>query len=206
MIFHFFCKSHLWETINKYSLLYSTMEGKKTAGRQKIPLEKIKKEANRYASFSKRRSGLYKKASELVRECGVDLGIVLSSPTGKPYSFAHPTTDAVIDRFINPTRELDLGAQLVAAEVRNSVIQNNGRLNEFDAREKAAKEKIRSIDQMNEARTRGWWESMDQLNAKDITKFEDLLDITKVFLNVQLKQLENGASYFLQSPPEDADN
>lgn len=28
------------------------MEGERTTGRQKIPLEKIEKEANRYASFS----------------------------------------------------------------------------------------------------------------------------------------------------------
>ncbi|XP_055826466.1 agamous-like MADS-box protein AGL62 [Solanum dulcamara] len=182
------------------------MEGKKTAGRQKIPLEKIKKEANRYASFSKRRSGLYKKGSELVRECGVDLGIVLSSPTGKPYSFVHPTIDAVIDRFINPTKELDLDTQVVAAEIRNNVIQNNDRLNEFDAREKAAKKKMRSIDQMNETRTGGWWEPMHQFNAEDITRFEDLLKTGEVFLNVQLKKLENGTSSSLQSPLKDADN
>ncbi|XP_049394395.1 agamous-like MADS-box protein AGL61 [Solanum stenotomum] len=181
------------------------MEGKKTAGRQKIPLEKIEKEAARYASFSKRRLSLYKKASELVRECDVDLGIFISSQTGKPYSFVHPTTNAVIDRFINPTT-VDLGAQLAAAEARNKVIQYNDRLNEFDAREKAAKEKIRSMDQMNEARVRGWWEAMDQFNAVDITKFKEWLNTTEGLLNVQLKQLENGASSSVQSPPEDGSN
>ncbi|KAG5614211.1 hypothetical protein H5410_014035 [Solanum commersonii] len=168
------------------------MEGKKTLGRRKIPLEKIEKEVARYSSFSKRRSCLYKKASELVREFDVNLGIVLSSPSGKPYSFVHPTTDVAIDRFINPTTELDLGAQLVTAEARNKVIQNNDRLNEFDAREKAAKEKIRFMDQMNEAR--------------DITKFEGIMNTAEGFLNVQLKQLEDGASSSLHSPSKDADN
>ncbi|XP_049394816.1 agamous-like MADS-box protein AGL29 [Solanum stenotomum] len=182
------------------------MEGKKTLGRRKIPLEKIEKEAARYSSFSKRRSGLYKKASELVREFDVNLGIVLSSPSGKSYSFVHPTTDVAIDRFINPTTELDLGAQLVAAEARNKVIQNSDRLNELDAREKAAKEKIRFMDQKNEARVRCWWESMDQFNAEDITKFEGIMNTAEGFLNVQLKQLEDGASSSIHSPPKDADS
>ncbi|KAG5614210.1 hypothetical protein H5410_014034 [Solanum commersonii] len=160
------------------------MEGKKTAGRQKIPLEKIEKEVARYASFSKRRLILYKKASELVRECDVDLGIFISSQTSKPYSFVHPTTN----------------------KARNKVIQINDRLNEFDAREEVAKKKICSMDQMNEARVRGWWEARDQFNAEDITKFKEWLNTTEGFLNVQLKQLENGALSSVQSPPEDADN
>ncbi|XP_006361495.1 agamous-like MADS-box protein AGL97 [Solanum tuberosum] len=38
------------------------MEGKKTAGRQKIPMEKIENKVARYSSFSKRRLNLYKLA------------------------------------------------------------------------------------------------------------------------------------------------
>lgn len=59
------------------------MEDKKTAGSQKIPLVKIEREEDIYARFSKNRSGLYKRVSELVRELSVDIGIVLFSPTNK---------------------------------------------------------------------------------------------------------------------------
>lgn len=78
------------------------MEGKKTEGKQKIPMMKIENESDRYASFSKRRSTLYDKASELVGECDVDIGIILFSPANKPHSFFHPTAEAVLDRFKNP--------------------------------------------------------------------------------------------------------
>ena len=122
----------------------------------KIPIEIIEKKVAWYALFSKRRLGLYKKASELVRECDIDLGIFISSQTGKPYSVVHPTANVVIDHFICPTT-IDLGAQFDAVEARNNVIQMNDRLNDFDAREKAAKKIIRMMDWMNEARVRGWW-------------------------------------------------
>ncbi|KAK4718148.1 hypothetical protein R3W88_016486 [Solanum pinnatisectum] len=132
--------------------------------------------------------------------------MVLSSPPGKLYSFVHPTNDAVLNHIINLTTDLDLGAQLNLVEARNKVIQTNDRLNELDARENAAKEKMCSIDQMNDARDHRWWESMDQFNAYEITKFEALLNTTEGFLNIQLKQVENGASSSLHFPQKDGHN
>ncbi|KAG5614304.1 hypothetical protein H5410_014128 [Solanum commersonii] len=85
---------------------------------------------------------LYTNASKIVRDCNFDIGIVLSSPSGKnQYSFVHPTTDVVIDRFVNLTMKLDLDTRLVAENARNIAIQNNIRLNELDAREAVVKEK-----------------------------------------------------------------
>ncbi|XP_060190926.1 agamous-like MADS-box protein AGL61 [Lycium barbarum] len=172
------------------------MEGKQTAGRKKIPLAKIEKEADLYSTFSKRRKSLYKKASEIVRECDVDMGIVLSSPAGKPFSFISPTPKAVIDRFMNPTIELSEGEKLVAANARNNINQNNDRLLEFDTREKAAKNKMFSLEQMNKTRDKGWWESPDQFSADDMINFE-------IWLNIAELQLENGASSSSQPPPQD---
>ncbi|KAM3393842.1 agamous-like MADS-box protein AGL29 [Capsicum galapagoense] len=180
------------------------MEGKKTAGRQKIPLKKIEKYVDRCTTFSKRRSGLYKKASEFVRENDVDLGIVLTSPTEaeKVYSFIHPTHNAVIDRFMNPTQEFDLGEHLVAENTRKKVNQLNDRLNELDRREKIAKDRMTSLSEMNKTREKSRWESIDQLNADDIMKFEAWLDVGELMLKDQLREASSSSS---QSPPEDAD-
>ena len=105
------------------------MEHKKTAGCQKTSLAKIENESARLTTFSKRRSGLYKIACELVRECDVDLGIVMSSLKGIPYSFSSPTSNVVIDRFINPTANLSSSDRLVAVETRKKVSQFNDILN-----------------------------------------------------------------------------
>ncbi|XP_049345818.1 agamous-like MADS-box protein AGL62 [Solanum verrucosum] len=183
------------------------MADKKTKGRQKIPLEKIKKEADLKVAFSKRCSTLYTKASKIVRDCNVDIGIVLSSPSGKnQYSFVHPTTDVVIDRFVNPTMELDLGTRLVAENARNIAIQNNIRLNELDAREAVAKEKMRSLEQMDKTRDKCWWESVDQINAENITTFETTLNSIEGILTDQLKKLEIETSSSVQATLENEDN
>ena len=97
------------------------MENKKTTGRQKIPMQKMEKQDDLFASFSKRRSGLYKKADELVFECDVDIGMIFFSPTGNPFSFFHPNVDAVLSRFQNPNIELSESTLLVAARNRDEV-------------------------------------------------------------------------------------
>ncbi|PHT49553.1 hypothetical protein CQW23_09300 [Capsicum baccatum] len=174
------------------------MEGKKTTGRRKIPLVKIEKDAHRYSTFSKRRSGLFKKASQLVRENDVDLGIVLTSPTDKVYAFVHPTSNAVIDRFIN--LKTDFGDRFVAENSRDKVNQLNDRLNELDKREEIAKESLLALNEMDKTREKNRWEFIDQLNADEVMKFQAWLDVGEVMLKDQLPK----ASSSSQSPPEDA--
>ncbi|PHT49636.1 hypothetical protein CQW23_09383 [Capsicum baccatum] len=174
------------------------MERKKTAGRQKISLVKIEKDVDRYSTFSKRCSGLYKKASELVRENEVDLGIVLTSPTDKTYAFVNPTSNVVIDHFMN--LKTYFGDQIIAENFHNKVNQLNDRLNELDKREKIAKEKLLTLNEMNKTREKNRWESIAQLNANEIIKFQAWLDVGEFMLKDQLPE----ASSSSQSLPEDA--
>ncbi|CAN1184727.1 Agamous-like MADS-box protein AGL61 [Linum perenne] len=64
------------------------------------------KDSNRQVTFSKRRSGLFKKASELCTLCGVDIAIIVFSPGQKVFSFGHPSIQAIVDRFLakNPSK------------------------------------------------------------------------------------------------------
>lgn len=74
---------------------------RKSKGRQKIEIVKIKNENNLQVTFSKRRSGLFKKASELCTLCGAEVAIIVFSPGQKVYSFGHPNVNVVMDRFLN---------------------------------------------------------------------------------------------------------
>ncbi|GFP94864.1 agamous-like mads-box protein agl61 [Phtheirospermum japonicum] len=78
------------------------MDRKKTKGRQKIAIRRIERGSDFFASFSKRRLGLLRKASDLSTLCDLDVGIVIYSPTGKPFSFFHPTMESVIGRAQGP--------------------------------------------------------------------------------------------------------
>ena len=60
----------------------------------------IQNEEDRLITFSKRRSGVYKKASELVTLCGADVGVLIFSPSGKPFSYGHPSIDLVTRRLL----------------------------------------------------------------------------------------------------------
>ncbi|XP_004516817.1 agamous-like MADS-box protein AGL29 [Cicer arietinum] len=69
-------------------------------GRRKIDIVKVKDPNTMQVTFSKRRSGLFKKANELAILCGVEVAIVVFSPGNKPYSFGHPSVDAIAIKFL----------------------------------------------------------------------------------------------------------
>lgn len=74
---------------------------RKSKGKQKLEIVKISNQSNLQVTFSKRRFGLFKKASELCTLCGVEVAIVVFSPKNRVYSFGHPCVESVVDRFIN---------------------------------------------------------------------------------------------------------
>ncbi|XP_020222045.1 agamous-like MADS-box protein AGL29 [Cajanus cajan] len=71
-------------------------------GRRKIEIAEVKDPNTKQVTFSKRRKGLFKKANELSILCGVEVAIVVFSPGNKPYSFGHPSVDAVAAKFLEP--------------------------------------------------------------------------------------------------------
>ncbi|KAM3377380.1 hypothetical protein P3S68_009793 [Capsicum galapagoense] len=71
-------------------------------GRKKVKIVKMKNESNMQVTFSKRRAGLFKKASELCTLCGAEIAIVVFSPGkgNKVYSFGHPSVELLVDTFL----------------------------------------------------------------------------------------------------------
>ncbi|KAL7236355.1 hypothetical protein ACSBR1_019605 [Camellia fascicularis] len=61
----------------------------------------MENESNLEVTFSKRRSGLFKKASEFSILCGAEVGIIVFSSGKKAYSFGQTTVDIIIDRFLS---------------------------------------------------------------------------------------------------------
>ncbi|XVE67676.1 hypothetical protein DITRI_Ditri09bG0007300 [Diplodiscus trichospermus] len=56
-------------------------------GRRKVQLKRIEDKSSRQVTFSKRKNGLLKKASELAVLCDVELALLIFSPRGKLYQF-----------------------------------------------------------------------------------------------------------------------
>ncbi|KAK8489802.1 hypothetical protein V6N13_078124 [Hibiscus sabdariffa] len=75
----------------------------------------VKDSSSRQVTFSKRRTGLFKKANELATLCAAQVAIVVFSPGGKPYSFGHPSVEVVAERFLNQDgkRRVSIPGQVV---------------------------------------------------------------------------------------------
>ncbi|PWZ08960.1 MADS-box transcription factor 2 [Zea mays] len=61
-------------------------------GRGKIKIKRIENSTNRQVTFSKRRTGLVKKAREIGVLCDTEVGVVIFSSGGKLYDYCSPRT------------------------------------------------------------------------------------------------------------------
>ncbi|KAL2482094.1 Agamous-like MADS-box protein AGL8 [Forsythia ovata] len=66
-------------------------------GRGRVQLKRIEKKINRQVTFSKRRSGLLKKAHEISVLCDADVGLIVFSTKGKLYEYA---TDSCMEKIL----------------------------------------------------------------------------------------------------------
>lgn len=102
---------------------------RKSKGRQKIEMTRMSKESNLLVTFSKRRSGLFKKASELCILCGAEIAIIVFSPGKKVFSFGHPSVESIVDRYLaHPTES----ATTTASNTKNITFSNNTYFNIFN--------------------------------------------------------------------------
>ncbi|KAJ1698812.1 hypothetical protein LUZ63_007324 [Rhynchospora breviuscula] len=66
-------------------------------GRGKIVIRRIDNTTSRQVTFSKRRSGLVKKAKELSVLCDSEVGLIVFSCTGRLYEFSSSKCHEVCD-------------------------------------------------------------------------------------------------------------
>ncbi|KAL0421669.1 UNVERIFIED_CONTAM: Agamous-like MADS-box protein [Sesamum latifolium] len=66
-------------------------------GRGRVQLKRIENKINRQVTFSKRRSGLLKKAHEISVLCDADVGLIVFSTKGKLFEYA---TDSCMERIL----------------------------------------------------------------------------------------------------------
>ncbi|KAF7811110.1 agamous-like MADS-box protein AGL62 [Senna tora] len=161
------CSSHLFSLTPKESSLYafhvanrrrvlsiyfsltsamaSPAGEKKTKGQQKIELRRMENEKSLSVTFSKRRKGLFSKASALATLCGAEVAIMVVSPGGRLYAFGSPNVQSVVDRYLSggraqPQDSLDVLGNL-HAQLRRVVAQ-------VEAEERRAEELRRTREEL----------------------------------------------------------
>uniref|UniRef100_A0ACD5U1C8 Uncharacterized protein n=1 Tax=Avena sativa TaxID=4498 RepID=A0ACD5U1C8_AVESA len=71
-----------------------------STGKKKIEIKPLESDKDRQVYFSKRRTGLFSKATELAIKCGVKVAVVAFSPGGKGFTYGHPSVESVLQRFL----------------------------------------------------------------------------------------------------------
>ncbi|XP_030473271.2 agamous-like MADS-box protein AGL61 [Syzygium oleosum] len=150
------------------------MGKKPSLGRQKIAIARIPKKNYLQVTFSKRRSGLFKKASELCTLCGVEIGIIVFSPASKVFSFGHPEVELIIDRFLArhhpPPPDTSAHHQLFEAHRNANFRELNMILTQVLDELEAERKRGEELDVMRkESRRQRWWEApIDELGLCEL--------------------------------------
>uniref|UniRef100_A0A0E0E2A0 MADS-box domain-containing protein n=1 Tax=Oryza meridionalis TaxID=40149 RepID=A0A0E0E2A0_9ORYZ len=71
--------------------------GRPSKGRQVIEIRRIEDKPRRQVTFTKRRAGLFRKASELSILTGAAIAVLVFSEANRPYAFADPSSSLVDD-------------------------------------------------------------------------------------------------------------
>ncbi|XP_073022772.1 agamous-like MADS-box protein AGL62 [Primulina eburnea] len=171
----------------------------KTRGRQKIEMAKMSKARNLLVTFSKRRTGLFKKASELCTLCGAEIAIIVFSPGKKVFSFGHPAVDSIIDRYLswssnsNTLPSATSSMQLVEAHRVACVRELNMYLNDMVGELEVEKRRGEEVRRLREA-THGvgsWWEApVEEMGLKDLEQLKAAMEELRNNVSRQVGKVE----------------
>ncbi|KAI3445533.1 hypothetical protein Pfo_002198 [Paulownia fortunei] len=135
----------------------------------------MENESNLQVTFSKRRVGLFKKASELCTLSGAEAAIVVFSPGNKAHSFGHPDANTIADRFLTPNSP-PVNVANQSTHVQQSSDQTRQKdleyLAQVESLIEAEKARGEELDQIRKACEKEKWipsaASIDKLNYQQL--------------------------------------
>ncbi|KAL3621056.1 hypothetical protein CASFOL_035968 [Castilleja foliolosa] len=179
------------------------MAKKPSMGRQKIKIEKIEVKNHLQVTFSKRRSGLFKKASELCTLCGVEIAIIVFSPAGKVFSFGHPNVESIVDRFLarNMARNTNNPFHLMEVQRNASVSQLNLQLGQVLNELEVERKRGENLDSMRKtSQIANWWEGpVEKLGLDDLKQLKEAMEGLKKNVSEQAAKMMNPNPMFMSN-------
>ncbi|KAK9683030.1 hypothetical protein RND81_10G113700 [Saponaria officinalis] len=142
-------------------------------GRGKIEIKKIEDANSRQVTFSKRRSGLLKKAHELAVLCDAEVAVIIFSSTGRLFEFSSSSMKRTLLRY-QDARE---SSEVVAGKLN---LDENEDMKEIDY----LKNEIMKL-QLGQMRLQG--KELSGLSLKDLQQLEKQLN--EGLLSVKAKKL-----------------
>ncbi|XP_008648382.1 m4 protein isoform X1 [Zea mays] len=145
-------------------------------GRGKVQLKRIENKINRQVTFSKRRSGLLKKAHEISVLCDAEVALIIFSTKGKLYEYS---TDSCMDKILERYERYSYAEKvLISAEYET---QGNW-CHEY----RKLKAKVETI-QKCQKHLMG--EDLETLNLKELQQLEQQLESSLKHIRTRKSQL-----------------
>ncbi|URE21097.1 MADS-box transcription factor [Musa troglodytarum] len=150
-------------------------------GRGKIEIKKIENPTNRQVTYSKRRTGIMKKAKELTVLCDAEVSIIMFSSTGKFSEYCSPSTDTkkIFDRYQQVS-----GINLWSAQYER--MQNN--LNHLKQINRNLRREIRQR----------MGEDLDGMDIEELRGLEQNLDEALKVVRNRKVRTQSSTAYLLQ--------
>ncbi|KAJ3685591.1 hypothetical protein LUZ61_014755 [Rhynchospora tenuis] len=154
-------------------------------GRGRVQLKRIENKINRQVTFSKRRSGLLKKAHEISVLCDAEVAVIVFSHKGKLYEYS---TESSMDKILDKYERYSFAERSVVSADLDA--QGNW-CYEYNK----LKSKIESI-QKNQRHLMG--EQLEGLSLKDVQQLEQQLDNSLKHIRSKKTQLMHDSISSLQ--------
>ncbi|XP_047314190.1 agamous-like MADS-box protein AGL62 [Impatiens glandulifera] len=134
-------------------------------------MTKMEKESNLQVTFSKRRTGVFKKCSEPTTLCGVQMLTIIFSLGLKVFTFSHPSVDEILNRIMginDASSSMGLSRetrQRLESQQLSNVQDLNNQIMHVQEQLEVAKQRGKVIAQALQAgREQRWWErSMENM-------------------------------------------
>ncbi|KAK4721459.1 hypothetical protein R3W88_011692 [Solanum pinnatisectum] len=161
----------------------------------------MKNARNLQVMFSKRRAGLFKKASELCTLCGSEIVIVVFSPGDKGvFSFGHPSINTLVERFLGknlPQPNKDVHNQQIVALREASICELNIKIMNLEGVLQMEKNRGESLREIRKRANGLWWESpMEELNLFKLQDLKNALEILNQKVEKEAQMVNNNAFPF----------
>ncbi|KAJ0692493.1 putative transcription factor MADS-MIKC family [Helianthus annuus] len=132
-------------------------------GRGRVQLKRIENKISRQVTFSKRRTGLLKKAHEISVLCDADIALIVFSPRGKLFEFStHSSMEAILERYERYSYE--------ERQLTESEVETQGRWN-------LESSKLRAKIEVLEKNIRNYvGEDLEPLNLRELQSIEQQLE------------------------------
>ncbi|WOH12518.1 hypothetical protein DCAR_0832022 [Daucus carota subsp. sativus] len=157
----------------------------KATGRRAI---KATPSSARNVTFTKRRGGLFKKASELCALTGAECAILCENPAGRVFAFGHPSVESVVDKYlVNKTAsELAENNLRVHDELKKHYLEIAEEIEiEKNKSVKVKNNDVNNCDDMDQKGELYWWERpFEHLGVEELEEYvgslEDLMSKLKL--------------------------